>query len=278
MTILDDILTQKRIEVASLRKSRPLDQLLNEIEQRPSPLHFPALTQGSPTSSDRVALIAEIKRHSPSRGVLNADLDPLSLAEIYIENGASAISILTDEKYFHGHLEDLEKVANHHHQLALLRKDFIIDPHQLYESRAAGADAILLIVAALSPRTLGDLLNLVNKLGMTALVEVHDAHEIEIAVDSGAKVIGINNRDLRDFSVHMETTLTLRPLIPAGIKVVSESGIRTREDVRKLAQMDVDAVLVGEALVMANDVPAQVRSFSSVSSFTKISHQGPEVS
>jgi len=186
------------------------------------------------------------------------------VADIYAENGAAAISVLTDEKFFLGHLDTLRQLRITNYQLPLLRKDFIIDESQLYEARAAGADAILLIAAALPDDAhFADLHACALSLGLTALVEVHDEAETERAIRlNGIRLIGINNRNLATFDVSLATTERLRPLIPAEIAVVAESGIFTAEDVSRLANANIDAILVGEAIVTAPDIPAKVRELS----------------
>jgi indole-3-glycerol phosphate synthase len=216
-----------------------------------------------------VALIAEVKRASPSKGVLRPDLDPVELAVTYAAGGASAISVLTDERFFQGRLEHLThiraQVASHpadDHQpqpLPLLRKDFIVHAYQVYEARAAGADALLLIAAVLSDAELEGLLSLTHALGMAALVEVHNEQELRRVLRLAPRLIGVNNRDLTDFSVDLNVCLRLRPLIPPGVCMVAESGIHTRADVARLAAAGVDAMLVGEALVTASDIGAKIR-------------------
>jgi indole-3-glycerol phosphate synthase/phosphoribosylanthranilate isomerase len=201
--------------------------------------------------------------------LLARDFDPLRLARVYAENGAAAISVLTDERYFGGHLDHLGLLANQTWRPPLLRKDFLCDPYQLYQTRAAGADAVLLIVAALPPSLLAELHALARQLGMAALMEVHTAAELEFALACCPALVGINNRNLRDFTVTLETTAALAPLVPAHVCLVAESGIHTAEDVARLAEVPrpgggrgVDALLVGEALVTATDVAAKVRSLS----------------
>ena len=263
MSKLDEIFAHKRTEIASQKAAVPLAEMTALAAAAPSPRDFiAALRQARPCP----ALIAEIKRGSPSRGLLVADFDPLRLAAIYAENGAAAISVLTDERFFGGSLDHLRAVAERNARrraqgLPLLRKDFICDPYQVYQARAAGADAILLIVASLAPALLAELLALTHDLGMVALVETHDEAELEIALASGARLIGINNRNLHDFTVSLETTLRLGRQVPAEVCLVAESGIFTAEDVARLAEVErggggrgVDAILVGEALVTAADV------------------------
>ena len=210
-------------------------------------------------------LIAELKRASPSKGILAPHLDLFQVADIYTQNGASAISVLTDEKFFMGKLETLRELRfERKSELPLLRKDFTIDEVQLYEARVNGADAILLIAAALTDDVLfADLHACALSLGLTALVEVHNEEETERALKlKNVKLIGINNRNLATFDVTLETTEKLRPMIPADIAVVAESGIFTANDVDRLAKANVDAILVGEALVTSDDIPAKVRELS----------------
>ena len=270
MSKLDEIFAHKRTEIASQKAALPLAEMTALAAAAPPPRDFiAALRQARP----RPALIAEIKRGSPSRGLLVADFDPLRLAAIYAENGAAAISVLTDERFFGGSLDHLRAVAEAQggqaQGLPLLRKDFICDPYQVYQARAAGADAILLIVASLPPPLLAELLALAQDLGMAALVETHDEAELETALASRARLIGINNRNLHDFTVSLETTLRLGRRVPAEVCLVAESGIFTAEDVARLAEVEregggrgVDAILVGEALVTAADVGAKVRALS----------------
>jgi len=259
MTILDEIFAHKREEVAARQQAVPLPAVRARAEQALPPLDFVAALCGT---RPRPALIAEVKRASPSRGLLAPDFDPLRLARIYAENGAAAISVLTDERYFGGSLDHLSQIAGCRPRLPLLRKDFIGDPYQVYEARAAGADALLLIAALLPARQLCSLQSLTEELGMATLVEVHNGAELESALHCRARLIGLNNRDLGDFSVDLGTALRLRPHIPAGVCVVAESGIHLPADVARLAEAGVDAILVGEALVTAPDVAAAVRSLA----------------
>ena len=208
--------------------------------------------------ADGVSLIAEVKKASPSKGVLTDDFDPIRLALEYQNGGASAISVLTDEKFFQGSLDHLRRVK-HDTSLPVLRKDFVFDPYQVVEARAAGADCILLIVSILDDGALTTLADLATTTGMSVLVEVHDANEVHRALDAGAELIGINNRDLRTFHVDLRTTERLRRLIPPYCTVVSESGIHGPSDVARLRQWGVDAMLVGESLVVAEDAGAKVQ-------------------
>jgi indole-3-glycerol phosphate synthase len=209
-------------------------------------------------------LIAEVKRASPSRGLLRADLDAVALARSYAEAGAAAISVLTEERYFQGSLADLKAVRQALDGLGegrppLLRKDFIFDMYQIFEARAYGADAVLLIAAILNPGLLTSFISLARSLGLECLVEVHDEPELERALTAGAEIVGINNRDLRTFEVDLATTERLRPLAPPEVTVVAESGVHTRADVRRLAALDVHGVLIGEALVVADDPAEKIR-------------------
>jgi len=242
--MLNRIITQKREELK--KKSTPLSSLEEQITQQEAPLDF-ALALGG----DHTRLIAEVKRASPSRGALRPDFNPVELAKTYAQGGGAAISVLTDEKYFQGSIDHLAVIRNEV-KLPLLRKDFIIEPYQVYQSRACGADALLLIAAILSQEQLKELLLLSHSLGLKCLVEVHNEGEVEQALLSGAEIIGINNRDLNTFTTDIKTTHRLLPLIPAGRIVVSESGIKSRSDVKKLKGWGVNAILVGEALVTAN--------------------------
>lgn len=255
--ILDTIVAHKRRELEHLKGRQPLATVRAAAEDAPPPADF-----ATALAAPGVQLIAEIKRASPSKGVFQADLDPVAQAQIYVENGASAISVLTDEHFFRGSLEDLRAVKRAYPTVPALRKDFLIDPYQVYEARAAGADAVLLIVAILDDNQLRDLLALTCELGMDGLVEVHDEAELSRALNVAARVIGINNRDLRDFTVDLRTTERLHPLIPDGTIIIAESGIHTAADVQRLARAGVDAILVGEALVTAPDTAARVRELS----------------
>lgn len=251
--MLNKIMAQKREEVEQRKKSLPLSCLKELIAQGEATLDLALALEDTHTR-----LIAEVKRASPSRGVLCPDFKPVELAKKYAHGGAAAISVLTETNYFEGSLNHLAAIRQEI-DLPLLRKDFIFDPYQIYESRAYGADALLLIVAALSQEQLGEFLSLSHSLGLNCLVEVHNEGEVERALHSQARIIGINNRDLTTFTTDINTTRRLLPLIPQGKIVVSESGIRSRSDVEKLKGWGVNAVLVGEALVTAGDVVTKVR-------------------
>ena len=256
--ILDEIVAAKREELAQVMKSAPLAVVQDQIAQRPEPLSLSGALRGG-----EVRLIAEVKKASPSRGLLRPDFDPVELANTYAANGAAAISVLTDPR-FQGepaHLSGI-KEAGASGTAPVLRKDFIFDSYQVYETRAMGADTYLLIVAILSPSQLCELLALGSGLGMDALIEIHDESELQIAVDAGAEIIGINNRDLRTFNTDLAVTEGLAPLIPGDKVIVSESGIFTPEHLQRLGKLGVNAVLVGEALVTAPDTAAKVRELT----------------
>ena len=257
-SILDEIVAAKRQELALQKTAIPLDALLQRIESQPRPLNLSGALLG-----DEIRLIAEVKKASPSRGLLCPDFDPVRLAGIYAGNGAAAISVLTDLR-FQGELDHLVQIkeTGASQRLPVLRKDFIFDPYQVYEARAAGADALLLIVAVLKPQQLKELLGLSRELWMQCLVEVHDEAELQVALDAGANVIGFNNRDLRTFTTDLAVTERLAPLVPWGKITVSESGIGNRGHLDRLDRAQVNAALVGEALVTAPDVAEKVRELA----------------
>jgi len=251
--MLDEIITQKRKEVEQRKKILPLAHLKRRIAQQKPLLDFTLALKGKP-----MRLIAEVKQASPSRGILCPNFNPIELATTYAQGGANAISVLTEVNYFKGsidHLAAIREVV----KLPLLRKDFIFDPYQVYESRAYGADALLLIVAALSQEQLEGLLSLSHNLGLKCLVEVHNETDVERALLSGAEIIGINNRNLSTFTVDINTTGRLRLLIPRQKIVVAESGIKSRKDIEKLMDWRVNAVLIGEALVTANNILTKMK-------------------
>ena len=257
-TILDDIVAAKRRELELQESLVPLESLEALTGEQAPPLNLSGALMG-----DRVRLIGEIKKASPSRGLLCPDFDPIRLATTYVDNGAAALSVLTDLR-FQGCLEHLEQVKGTMagRGVPVLRKDFIFDPYQVYEARAHGADALLLIASVLTPAEMSDLLDLSTKLWMQCLVEVHTREELERALDAGAEIIGINNRDLRTFRTDLKVTEDLAPAVPRGKLMVSESGIGSRDDIAAVRRLGVHAVLVGEALVTAPDVAAKVRELS----------------
>lgn len=265
-TILDRIVADRRVRLAEDRTRRDEAALQALIEGAPAPIGFAdrlrAGRRAAPAA--RLRLVAEIKRASPSKGMFDADLDAVAQARDYAEAGAAAISILTEPDYFKGGIADLEAVrdafAADADRPALLRKDFIFDPYQVLEARASGADALLLIVMLLEPAALRDLLAQTRALGMEALIEVHDADEMQVAIDAGATVIGVNNRDLRTFQEDLGLFERLAPLAPRGVTLVAESAIRAPEDARRMADAGAHALLVGEALVRSGTVVETARS------------------
>jgi len=258
--ILDEIVANKRLELSETKRLLSLEEVRARLRDVPPPRNFRSAIDGP-----RVALIAEIKRASPSMGQIADELfDPRLIAQTYSGNGASAISVITESRYFQGDPFYIKR-ARAYMPLPILRKDFIFDPYQVYESRMMLADAVLLIARILSDDQVFDLLDLARELGMAALVETHDEEEIERAARAGADVIGINNRDLATMKVDLATTERLARHVPRGALLVSESGIETREDVERLAKCGVRAVLVGTALMKAGDaVHGVMRPLASV--------------
>lgn len=255
--MLDRIIAQKRAEVEQRKREAPMSYLQERIARRK-----PVLDLALVLRHDHIQLIAEVKHASPSRGILTSNFNPTELARTYAEGGVAAISVLTEASHFMGSIEHLAAIKEAV-GLPLLRKDFIFDPYQVCESRAYGADALLLIAAVLDQGQLKELLSLSHSLELRCLVEVHNEGEVEKAVLSGAEIIGINNRDLNTFSVDINTTRRLRPLVPKGKIVVSESGIRSKKDVEKMRKWGADAVLVGETLVTADSIQAKIRELMS---------------
>jgi len=252
--ILDDIVRDKRADLEAVRVRVPVAAL------RDRPLfHAPRQPLRPALEAHRRAIIAEVKKASPSRGVIRPDFDPVRIATSYAANGATAISVLTEERYFQGHLDYLAAVRGAV-AVPLLRKDFLFDTYQLYEARAYGADAVLLIVAILSDTLLRELLRLADELNLTALVEVHNRPELDRALDSGTRLIGINNRDLHTFHTTLATTEALLPAVPPEACVVAESGIDTIADLERLERGGVHAFLIGEALMRAPDPGARLRT------------------
>jgi indole-3-glycerol phosphate synthase len=250
--LLARIAAHKRAEVAARERARPLPLVQAAAAEAPPPRAFHAALAGPPPR-----LIAEVKRASPARGALNLALEPAALARSYAAAGAHALSVLTDERFFRGHDADLA-AARAAVALPVLRKDFVLAPYQVWEARALGADAVLLIVALLPERQLAALQALAHELGMAALVEVHTPAEAQIAAAVGARLIGINNRDLTTFQVDLATTERIAPLLPSDATVVSESGIHSAADVRRVLHAGAQAILVGEALVTAADPAARI--------------------
>jgi indole-3-glycerol phosphate synthase len=249
MTILDEIVASKHPEVFAARRRMPIEELEAQAAEAPPVRDFRAMLD-EPAG---IQLIAEVKRASPSANVIRADFDPVAIARIYQNHGASCVSVLTDAPYFKGHLSYLAR-ARASVAVPLLRKDFLIDEYQVVEARLAGADAILLIAEILDDEMMIRLMNRAREFRMTALVELHDPANLARVLAAGADCIGINNRDLRHFTTDIEHTLRIRDQIPPDVVVVSESGIRTRRDVEQLQAAGVSAILVGESLMRAPDI------------------------
>jgi indole-3-glycerol phosphate synthase len=252
--ILDKIIETKKEEVAQLKRETTVSKLRKAIGGLAPCLDFRQAISGKSCS-----IIAEVKCASPSRGRLVADFDPLRIAGIYEQNNASAISVLTDEKYFSGHKDYLIRIKKQVHS-PVLRKEFIIDPLQMYETRAMGADAVLLIVHVLGKR-LAEFVALAKELGLHTLTEVHTPAELEVALAANTEIIGINNRNLSSFVTDIKTSGRLAALIPADKIVVAESGITSRTDIETLMQAGIHAFLIGEALVTAPDIGKKLRAF-----------------
>jgi len=253
VTVLDDILAGVREDLVERQAQTALAELQALADRRPSPRPAEAVLRDGET----VKVIAEVKRSSPSKGAMAAIADPAGLASDYESGGASVISVLTERRRFGGSLADLAAVRAAV-DIPVLRKDFVVTSYQVWEARAHGADAVLLIVAALEQEALVSLVERVHSLGMTALVEVHDPEEVDRAVDAGARVIGVNCRDLRTLEVDRGVFARVAPLVPAGILKIAESGVRGPHDVLEFARAGADAVLVGESLVTGRDPRAAV--------------------
>ena len=251
--ILDDIVANKHKEIVASKRWITLAELKCRAKSQSPPLDFALALSGG-----GLKLIAEVKQASPSKGIIRKDFDAVQIAHIYAENGASSISVLTDRKYFRGKLEYLGAIRQAVN-IPILRKDFILDPYQVFESRAYGADAILLIVTILTPDKLNELLKLSHSLGMACLVEVHNEDELNIAIQTDARIIGINNRDLATMTTDITTTERLRSRIPANRLIVSESGIKDRRDIERLERLGINAALVGETLMASPDIAGKMK-------------------
>lgn len=249
--VLDRILATKRDEVSSARAQHPLNEVRGEAEQRRDVRDFVGAIKDK-LATDRPAVIAEIKKASPSKGLLRAQFDPAAIGRSYAVNGAACLSVLTDAQYFQGSPQDLQ-AARTASGLPTLRKDFVIDAYQIYQARALGADAILLIVAALTDAQMVDFETVAESVGMAVLVEVHDSTELRRALRLRTPLIGINNRDLRSFATSIDITLDLLPNVPPNRIVVTESGIGAPSDIARMRNAGVHAFLVGEALMRAPD-------------------------
>lgn len=256
--ILDEIMAFHRDQLPKIKRDISLRDVQALAAVVPPPLDFYAAL-----AKPGVSLIAECKKASPSKGLIARRYDPVRLAKTYVNGGASAISVLTDGRHFQGSLEHLRDVkeATHSRGVPVIRKDFMFDPYQIHEARAAGADAILLIAAVLPIGLMSDLLALTHQLGMNALCEVHSAEELERVLTINPRIIGVNNRNLQTFKVDFENTARLRAMIPADILAVGESGLRNGNDVRTMKEIGVNAILVGETLVKSKQPLATVREF-----------------
>jgi len=255
MSYLDRIFDVKRQEVAEAMHKRPVGDVRAEAEDAETPRGFLAALQ---KASQKPALIAEIKKASPSKGLIRQDFDPIEIAETYEQAGASALSVLTDERFFQGSPLNLRK-AKKAASLPCLRKDFIFDPYQVHEARAWGADAVLLIVASLERPQIEDLQGLIDEYGMDALVEVHTEREAEIALDAGSKLIGINNRNLEDFTTDLATTERIAPIVSPYAFVVSESALESAADIKRVRESGAGGVLIGTAFCASEDIGAKAR-------------------
>jgi len=246
--ILDEIIKVKRREVDCLKESTSLEALKKAVRDLPPPRNF-----RKAISDPECSIIAEVKRTSPSKGRIREDFDPLKIASIYEANGAAAISVLTDKEFFEGgnsYLSQIKEAVS----LPLLRKEFIIDPYQIYETRIIGGDAVLLIASLLEEKTLRQFINLAESIGLSPLVEIHSREELDKALAAGAEIIGINNRNLETFSTDLRTSMELVSSIPENKIMISESGVSTREDIEALMQKGIHTFLVGEALIKAPDI------------------------
>ena len=255
--ILKAIVARKREEVASARSAMPLAALKRRVADLEEPPRGFIRTLRACVDSGWTAVIAEVKKGSPSKGVIRADFDPIGIAEIYARHGAACLSVLTDEKFFLGHLRYLGLIREQV-RLPLLRKDFLYDPYQLWEAREAGADAVLLIAAMLEPVQLADLVAEAREIGLDVLLEIHDERELEMALQVPVELVGINNRDLRSFQTDLAVTERLAPRLPGDRLVVAESGIATRADVLRLQAAGASVFLVGESLMRESDIGAKL--------------------
>lgn len=256
--ILDEIVRDKKISLEYAKSLWPLQDLKRRIKDTPDAKNFERAIAFKGGDKDSIRIIAEVKRASPSKGMIRQNFLPYDIARGYELAGAAAVSILTEEKYFMGKL-DYILAARGNLKVPILRKDFIFDEYQVYESRAAGSDAILLIAAILKKEELKGLLDLSSSLGMGTLVEVHDEAELELVMNTGAKIIGVNNRDLKTFKTDINTTIRLAAYIPQDRVLVSESGINTFEDIMTLKHSGVEAFLIGEALMREEDYSRKLR-------------------
>lgn len=256
-SILQKIVDHKRTEIADAKLQRPMEDVKQTADAATPALDFVGALQGR-VAAGSIGLIAEVKKASPSKGVIREDFDPVAIATTYAKSGAACISVLTDEHFFQGHLDYLRSIRNAV-GVPLLRKDFVLDPYQVYEARAAGADAVLLIAECLGEEELIELHQLIQQLGMTALVELYDANNIEKVMACKPTLVGVNNRDLNTFEVDLQHSVRVKQSLPSSITFVSESGIFANADVEMLKSNGVDAILVGESLMRSADIGQAVR-------------------
>ena len=262
-SILDKIVTHKLGEISAAKSARPIKDIQAAAEQAPKPRDFlGALTKGD--QAGRVSLIAEVKKASPSKGIIREDFSPVEIATAYANSGASCISVLTDEHFFQGKLDYLRDVRAAV-EIPVLRKDFILDEYQVFEARAAGADAVLLIAECLAPDQLLHLHEVITDLKMTALVELYDSKNIESVLACKPSLVGVNNRDLNTFEIDLHHSIRVKQSLPENIAMVSESGVFTNEDVELMSNNNVDAILVGESLMRADDIGQAVKTLLGLS-------------
>ena len=252
--MLEEIVEKTKERLTESKESKSLDQLKEEVQNLEITQDFPFKKA---LSEDEISIIAEVKRASPSKGLIAEDFDYLTIAKEYEEAGASAISVLTEPYFFKGSNDYLKEISQCV-SIPTLRKDFVIDEYMIWEAKALGASAVLLIVSILSIVELKKFLDLAHDLGLSAIVETHDGDEIRTALNVGAEIIGVNNRDLTDFTVNIENSISLRRCVSGDVIFISESGIKTPEDVRKLKENDVDAVLIGETLMKSDDKKSMI--------------------
>jgi len=254
--ILDEIVEYKNGELKKSKEQLPFSELEKRLDGLTLPLDFYSLA----TNESSIKVISEIKKASPSKGIICENFDPVRIARSYEDNGASAISILTDEKFFQGSLKYLSEIRKEVN-IPLLRKDFTIDPYQIFESRLYGADIVLLIVAILDKSRIKEYLGIVDSLDMNAIVEVHNREELETALDTGCRIIGINNRNLKTFDVDLSTTVELIKYIPEDVLVISESGISNPDDIKMLRNLGVNTFLIGESFMKSSDPGIKLREY-----------------
>ena len=252
--MLDEIVEKTKERLEECKKSKSLEELKAEVQQMETAMDFPFRKA---LGGDEISIIAEVKRASPSKGMIAEDFDPVAIAKEYESAGASAISVLTEPYFFKGSDDYLREISENV-SIPILRKDFVIDEYMIWQAKLLGASCVLLIVSILSIVELKKFLDLAHDLGLSAIVETHDGDEIRTAMNVGAEIIGVNNRNLQDFTVDIENSIGLRRCVSGDVIFISESGIKTPEDVRRLKENDVDAVLIGETLMKCDDKKAMI--------------------